>query len=314
MKSTIQASIVLDSVNTVTGDRITTFRVRIAKFLVAEINRHRALSQSWASSRAIPSKVLRRQVIDDPFVPIHWGKNQKGMSAETELTGLRLTVAKKLWLYARYLACAAHWLGEWLGLHKQLNNRFIEPWMWADGVMSATEWHNFFLLRCDESAQPELRCLALQMRSLYQSSKPTKLYSGQTHMPFIDAVDIVNARNHIAFEADNLSERVTLQLAVLKRMSAARCARTTYLLRDGQRPTVEKDLSTSKMLFESVPPHLSPSEHVAEAMSEPGQSGNFSGWKQFRKEFKNESGRSNADESTIATDKLRPISVNATSL
>ena len=46
------------------------------------------------------------------------------------------------------------------GYHKQTVNRLAEPFMMVKGVITATEWDNFFYLRRHKDAQPELQELA----------------------------------------------------------------------------------------------------------------------------------------------------------
>jgi hypothetical protein len=276
MKSKISAEILADSINGMTGDRLTTFRVRLPKWLIAELNTHRALSRNFASSRAIPAKKIREQVMSDPFTPVHWGANQKGMQAKQELKGWRLAAAKQIWLLSRWLIppVVAHWLLEKVGLHKQVANRLLEAWMWADGVISATEWKNFFLLRNDPDAQPEFQELAGQMHWGRTVSNPRPLNSGEWHLPML--------------EAGSFDDIMTLDYA--KRVSAARCARVSYLLREGEKHLVAEDLKLCDRLFGSSPRHLSPAEHQAKALPSSERCGNFVGWKQFRKEFGDEAG------------------------
>jgi hypothetical protein len=45
---------------------------------------HRVFSRNAGSSRAIPVKKLIEDVLTDPFIPIFWGSNQKGMQAGEE--------------------------------------------------------------------------------------------------------------------------------------------------------------------------------------------------------------------------------------
>lgn len=263
----IDAQILADSINTKTGDRLTTFRVRIPKWLLAEINTHRALSRNFASSRAIPSKKIREQVIQDPVIPVWWGVNQKGMQAESELSGLRLWAAKKSWMWARYPAVIFHWLGERLGLHKQIINRILEPWMWADGIISATEWRNFFKLRTDAAAQPEFKKLADAMKSCYDVSDPRKLKPPEWHVPLV------------SFNADPATDVIQI--------SAARCAKVSYLLRE-RSSNWDEDLKLHDRLANSG--HWSPFEHQAYALPNSERNGNFVGWMQYRKQFESESG------------------------
>lgn len=76
---------------------------------------------------------------------------------------------------------------------------------------------------------------------------------------------------------------------ILKQISVARCARVSYLTHEGKRDIL-KDLELCERLKGGSGGigHWSPFEHVAQAMDLPTQSGNFWGWKQYRKEFENE--------------------------
>lgn len=267
----INAQIILDSVNLATGDRLTTFAIRIPKFILAEANTHRSLSRNAASSRAIPAKKIRHQVINDPVIPVHFGRNGKGMTASDELPPFKKWLALTAWRLARYPACVFHWfLSEVVGLHKQICNRILEPWMWADVLLSATEWKNFFALRCHRDAQPEFQAVATQMRQLLLTSTPQKLRPGEWHLPFIG----------------NL-EKERLPLEMQKQISAARCARISYQLPEGGFSTPDRDLELCSRL--TAPPlHASPFEGVAIALPKRERSANFMGWKQWRKDFPEE--------------------------
>lgn len=271
MPKAIEAKIVLDSLNTATGDRITTFVVTVPKWLLAEVRTHRALSMNAASSRAIPAKRVRCQVLADPFVPVSWGANRKGMQASVPVSPNKQKIARWSWLTARFPAMAIHWvLSELLGLHKQLCNRLLEPWMWADVVLTATEWKNFFILRCSQDAQPEFQMVATQMLELREKSIPIPLAPGEWHLPFMPS-------DHEAHE----------KLEVLKQISAARCARVSYLLPESERlSTPERDLELCQRLILSG--HLSPFEHVAVALPARDRCANFVGFGQWRHEFPNE--------------------------
>ena len=69
------------------GVRLTTFEAEIPRIVLAEFNTHRVFSRNSASSRAIPVKKMIQRVLDDPYVPESWGKNQKGMQAGKDLEG-----------------------------------------------------------------------------------------------------------------------------------------------------------------------------------------------------------------------------------
>ena len=67
----------------------------------------------------------------------------------------------------------------------------------------------------------------------------------------------------------------------LRKVSAARCARVSYLTHDGRKPEFHEDLALFDRLAGGVPLHASPLEH----QGTPGDNdcGNFKGWTQFRK-------------------------------
>jgi hypothetical protein len=69
----------------------------------------------------------------------------------------------------------------------------------------------------------------------------------------------------------------------LAKLSAARCARVSYLTHDGRTPDANEDLKLFDRLVGSVPLHASPVEHQAYPLPLAGQrSKNFAGWRQHR--------------------------------
>lgn len=67
----------------------------------------------------------------------------------------------------------------------------------------------------------------------------------------------------------------------------AHCARISYNNFEGK-DDYEADIDLCDKLFGSIPRHLSPTEHVAQAMDESKFIGNFKGFKQYRKFFEGE--------------------------
>lgn len=255
----------LDSVNT-TGNRLTTWELTYPKFVHGEFMTHRLFSRNAASSRAIPTAKTIEAVTTDPAMPVWWGKNQAGMQAREELSEAKIAVAKADWLAARDSAVASvQLLGE-VGLHKQIANRIIEPWMFITVICSATEYDNWFALRNHSDAQPEIAWVAREMHGLYVASAPKRLLPGQWHMPLIR-------------EEDAALPETTKRMA-----SVGRCARVSYLTHDGRRD-VEEDVALHNRLAGASPGHWSPFEHVARALPDSTPSGNFRGWLQYRKTF-----------------------------
>jgi hypothetical protein len=261
------------------GARLTTFEITFPRFVHAELMTHREFSRNAASSRAIPIEKMVRQVLDDPAGPVWWGKNQSGMQAKEELDPILAGAAKVEWLRARDAAVDSVRYMQQVGLHKQISNRLLEPWMWITVLVSATNFSNFFALRCHPDAQPEIRVIAEMMRDLYFKSQPKMLAYLHWHLPLLDD------------KAELLEAGVTLQDLI--KISVGRCARVSYLTHDGKR-NPQADIDLHDRLATSG--HWSPFEHVAWAAQPTSRfgevrrvrSGNFEGFEQYRKEFSKE--------------------------
>ncbi len=266
------------------GKRLTTWELTYPRFVHAELMTHRLFSRNSASSRAIPVEKLMARVREDPALPKWWGKNQSGMQAAEQLDDASQKEAERLWLVARDQMLSAVEGLQKVGLHKQLANRLIEPWMFITVILSATEFDNWFHLRNHKMAQPEIAWVAKDMWGKYNENKPDEHKAGSWHLPLIDAVADVGEIIAKGLAPDNGPD-VT---AVLKKISTGRCARVSYLTHEGKRE-IEKDLELHDRLCAGPatgePGHWSPFEHVARALATPERHGNFVGWFQYRKEF-----------------------------
>lgn len=278
---TCEAKIIADSISE-QGVRLTTLQLRYWRAIHSEFLTHRVFSRNASSSRAIPVRKVLSQVWNDPAGPIQWGSNKPGMQAGAELTGWRRKAAKAVWRLAGKAACVFAWGLMKLGLHKQVANRLLEPWQYISVVLTSTEWDNFFALRAHPKAQPEIQELAYAMTVEMKKSLPKLLKPGEWHLPYI--LD---------------DERPMYILDQLKKMSAARCARVSYLTHDKENPDSTKDIVLCDTLVCSVPAHASPVEHQAtpdEAVwvdsrtreklwAQPKLHGNLRGWIQYRKQL-----------------------------
>lgn len=276
---TIEAKIIEDSISP-TRARLTTFQLRYPRFIHAEFMTHRLFSRNASSSRAIPAKRLLDDIQHEPAMPVHWGKNQKGMQARSEMDDFQSEACKELWLEARDQVLSYARALENMGLHKQVVNRLTEPWAHISVVCTATEFDNFFQLRCHPDAQPEMKVLADLMRDAYFASTPRRLNVGQWHLPYI--------KDEERFAPGNYGKKGQLKNeGSLLRASVARCARVSYLTHDKKEPELNDDVALYERLFSSK--HLSPFEHIATPNIDPvAWSGNLKGWIQFRKMLKGE--------------------------
>jgi len=239
------AKILADSISPA-GHRLTTFEVTFPRIVLAEFNTHRVFARNSASSRAIPVEKMLRRIVDDPFIPVYWGKNQKGMQAEQELTEQEQQIAASMWRQGlrRAIETANELLG--LGVHKQITNRFLEVGMWHTVIVSATEWGNFFNLRDNNKAQPEIHHAADLLHQLFKASKPVERRR-DWHLPLVQPEEM---QTH---PETNWVE-----------ISAGRCARVSLLTHDGKRDLVEDTRLHNGLLDNG---HMSPLEHPARPMT-----------------------------------------------
>jgi hypothetical protein len=228
---------------------------RYENFLANGIVAHN--SRNSASSRAIPVEKMLKRVVDDPFIPVYWGKNQKGMQAEQELTEQEQQIAASMWRQGlrRAIETANELLG--LGVHKQITNRFLEVGMWHTVIVTSTEWSNFWNLRDNPMAQPEIARIAKMMHELYDRSFPDAVGYDEWHLPLVPHDE--------AFDHAVLDDPPgTPDIPTAARVSAGRCARVSYLTHDGKRDP-KADVALTAGLDGNG--HMSPLEHPARPMT-----------------------------------------------
>ena len=217
--------IVADSCNTL-GNRITTFELTYPRIVHAELMTHRLFSRNAASSRAVPVKKMIESVRNNMFTPLAVQKAHKGMQGSDYFEGVELEQAKQLWIESAELALQQAEKMEKFGITKQLINRILEPYQYYQVLVTATEWENFFSLRCpkysfgkntenprlwksrkdaikdfpdwesrndffwqsinDSQAEIHIQKIAEMMWDEINSSKPKILQWGEWHVPYGD--------------------------------------------------------------------------------------------------------------------------------
>lgn len=182
-----EVKIIADSVAPC-GKRLTTLTATYPRFIHAEIMTHRDRARNAASSRAIPWSKMRDAILTNPVVPLIFGSEQRGMQTGGEIDNP--SQAHHRWMEARDKALAQADALHALGVHKSLVNRIVEPWMWITVVMSATEWANFFRLRCHPDAEIHFQKIAGMMRDALAGSIPVSLGYGVWHLPFVRGNDL----------------------------------------------------------------------------------------------------------------------------
>jgi thymidylate synthase ThyX len=254
------------------GEEILTYEVELHRFILPEANTHRSLSRNYQSSRAVPVLKQLEQIANDPAMPVYYGREQSGMIAGDELEGRDLELAKMIILGMRDACLNGVKQLQKLGLHKQISNRYVEPWMKTKGVVTATRkaFEAFFKLRVHFAAQPEIKLLAERMQTAMLQSVPNELKYGDYHLPYV---------NHSDFPASEFGLKKDLIAAKVK-VSCSCAAQVSYRRLDD---SLEKALKVYDMLnlpingvYPDDPPHYSPTEHVVKIQAVDKElSGNF---------------------------------------
>jgi thymidylate synthase ThyX len=296
------------------GKEIITFELEYPRFIHSEFLTHRQLGRNAASSRAIPVSRAIELIKEDTAMPIHWGKNQPGMSAKEEcnvtfnemvpvtdkagnaIMNLNGTIRERIetltredkWNEAR--DAAIHYASQFndAGYHKQIVNRLLEPFTHIKVVTTATEWDNFFYLRNHKDAQPEIHELASKMLEAKNLAIFQHLLPGEWHVPYyMDGYWIPSKpKSSIDAHGNTLDDALAI--------SASCCAQVSYRRLD---TSIEKADNIYHKLVTLDPMHSSPFEHSATPMQGKGfkeagvthmdkaknyWSGNLKGWIQYR--------------------------------
>lgn len=294
----IEARILADSIYNDT--RITTFITKTPVFIDAEIEKHRMISTNSSSSRAMKYEDYIKEI----YVPEELYQEVSGMG------GLDLVAdgvaARFIYDLGKISEVSCSVVSKYAGIiHRQHINRYLTPFAMQTKVWTATEWDNFFMLRCPydklapslqakteeirqktgvtlngAGACPEIKLIASQMMALYEESVPVELKENGVHLPFSQGKE--------GPQEDNIQQDI------------AHCAAVSY----GNK--LEIDPERGKRLYAKLLKngHFSPFEHVAfpmKAQEDWAQgethrdkkgnrwSANFKGWIQYRKlvEFSN---------------------------
>ena len=255
------------------GIRLTTLTITYPRFILPQMLTHRMFSRNTESSRAIPISKRIQRVIDQPAFPLQFGRNQRGMVAGEEVD--KGGEALRIWLEARDQAVEQARKMARLGVHKQVVNRLLEPFVFVTQLITATEWENFLALRLPHDAQPEIQRVARSIRHALTTSTPIRR-SDSWHLPFL------TEEEHAQASSPGWAPEMGTWFPTEGQMiSAARCARVSYLTHEGTRD-IQKDLDLAHRLLSAG--HMSPFEHQALPRSDTEfRSSNFRGWTQFRK-------------------------------
>lgn len=256
--------------------KVTSFEAKFPRMILAQFNTHRVLSRNLSSDRAIPSKRLRKNFVT--FIPAEFPRNGKGMHPNKNLKYLRKFLAKGLWFTAMYLMKFMSYLMEKVGVHKELTNRLLEPFLWSVAIVSSSYFKNFLELRAHDDAQIQIRKIALLIQQTMQNAE---FKTRHIHLPLIDKYDVYDSylytekvanEKHIQY-ITKLIENGSSDISkyqkippriwnILIKVNTAKTARGSYLNQLEPKP-IQSQLDVYAKLVDSEPIHASPLESCA---------------------------------------------------
>lgn len=318
----IKAVIAADSINP-QGKRLTTFILEYPRFVHSEFMTHRMFSKNAASSRAIPIEKMIQQVIDNPAMPVWWGKNQSGMQSKEEVDNVvRFPVE-----YCRKLSPE--------------NDKFLvrEESFYLAGDTKKYKYYIYDLTKLEKVKIQWLiaRDAAVEQVKILNELGLHKQISNRILEPWFNIRVICSATDYDNFFSLRFHEDAQPEICALaKEMLTEYNKSTPKKLIPGEwhipmsdifdngrllalenkiyntnnnadninslkmkisvarcarisyltyegKDDYEADIKLCDRLFGSVPKHLSPTEHVAQCLDSSEYFGNFCGFKQYRK-------------------------------
>lgn len=159
------------------GGELITYKLTYPRIILSEMNTHKLIMKNTSSSRAIPFEKMVEVVKKEPFIPLAFQCQHKGMQGTEYITDPYVIEKKKeKWLNARDKAIrsavdlskeeisASYYVNDENGIpihtkdvyienssvSKQICNRLIEPFMWVTQIVTGSReaFENLFRLRC----------------------------------------------------------------------------------------------------------------------------------------------------------------------
>ena len=180
-------------------DTLITYQMTIPRFLLPELEKHRNLSMSVESSRAVSlDKTTSGQPLT--FIPL-WTLNQKGMRGKRITDSQMISELDADWENAKQGALDIAIRLHKKQIHKQNVNRLLEPFMFVNLIVTleASALKSLLHLRRANSgqvdrwsdtfpAQPEFQVVADMMWEAYLESESFYVAAGEWHVPYLNTV------------------------------------------------------------------------------------------------------------------------------
>ena len=163
-----------------------TIHMRYWRAMHSEMLRHRALSSSVRSSRAVSAAKMRNEVRKRPAAPNDWRAETARMQAGQRLKMPVRKSADAVWHAAAEAAATYAEILSGLGVHHADANRLLEPFAVVDHLATGTRdaWEGMLALRDHPDADHSIQAVARAVRAAMELHEPTELPGHGWHLPF----------------------------------------------------------------------------------------------------------------------------------
>ena len=297
----INAEIVAHSKN-YQGDELVSFILTFPRIILPEVLTHRMFSRNTSSSRAIPFEKMVEVIENNPFIPVAFQKNHKGMQGYEYFDYIKdIEDLKQDWLNARNEAVS--WAKELNhgGVTKQLCNRLIEPFMWCTMLVTTSKegLDNFFDLRCPkfeyygncdkDEVESTIYYSRKQLMKHTVSGDPygidmkteldwlkTSKSTAEIHIQLLaekmydsyiesEPEEVLPGEWHIPFKDKIYEEYPEVDIDDKVKIATSMAARVSYTtIEEDKKISIEKHKELYKLLIDEK--HSSPLEHCAKTM------------------------------------------------
>lgn len=263
------------------------FETTYERFIHSELLTHRAFARNASSSRAIPYRSkkpggfdMRSWIYANPALPLHMGTDKPGMQAGDlcdDPAGAQAAILEML----DQMFAASDVLVSKFKLHKEIVNRYTEPWGWIKVVITTGRagFMNFLKLRMSPKAHPNIQRLAVNMARLYRASEPVDLREGDWHLPYIPVDQWLTIHQDLTYVGEQPKSKLLI-------WSGARCTWVSYNNPDKNATindaTIRHDTGVNLK-------HMTPMEHQLRARGDKAARGCVPGYDQYRKLIPGES-------------------------
>jgi len=277
------------------GTNLITFEYEAYRGILAELNTHCMLPKNAESSRAVPIKKRIEAIRNSPYVPIVFGSNKAGMQAGEEIDTLvkvfnpeydpelgddGYRTKEVAWKVSANRVADIMQAWEDAGYHKQIVNRIGEAFTTVKGVLTATEWDNFWHLRRDEMADPAIKeladCMWKAKKEVEDNGLIETLQAGEWHTPYVKHARCPESGKFdyiLETDVEGVFKSLTLEEAL--KISSVACGQVSFRKLDTSEETVER---VWDRLMGGAIIHASVTQHQGTPMSIPVYSEQVDTW------------------------------------